>query len=103
LYDAGKSLSLSFDTKHYRKSGNNMERFFMQQSISINPALRDFSQLPSDALVRLPVVKGLLGISGATVWRMVKAGKLKTYKLTERTTTFSVRELRDLLADKKGV
>ena len=69
---------------------------------NIAPALRDFSQLPPDALVRLPAVKGLLGISGATVWQMVKAGQLKTYKITERTTTFQVRELRALLAAKAG-
>lgn len=70
---------------------------------SINPALRDFSQLPPEAQIRLPIVKSLLSVSSATVWRMVKAGKLKTYKLTERTTTFNVGELRALLAAKAGV
>jgi len=63
----------------------------------INPALRDADQLPNSAQIRLPTVKGLLGVSGATVWRMVKAGKLKTYKLTERTTTFNMGEIRALL------
>lgn len=67
---------------------------------TINPALRDADLLPNSAQIRLPVVKGLLGISGATVWRMVKAGKLKTYKLTERTTTFNMGEIRELLASK---
>ena len=71
----------------------------MQQT-SINPALRDFDQLPNSAFVRLPVVKALLSISSATVWRMVKAKQLKSYKLTERTTTFKVGELRALLAQK---
>lgn len=75
----------------------------MQQPTSIAPALRDFDQLPNNAQVRLPVVKGILSVSGATVWRMVRDGKLKTYKLTERTTTFNVGELRALLADKAGV
>lgn len=74
----------------------------MQPNV-INPALSNFSQLPNEAQVRLPVVKGILSVSGATVWRMVRAGKLKTYKLTERTTTFNVGELRALLADKAGV
>ena len=73
-----------------------------QKTISINPALINFSQLPNEAQVRLPVVKGMLSISGATVWRMVKAGKLKAYKLTERTTTFNVGELRALLNSKVG-
>ncbi|MBA3695235.1 MAG: transcriptional regulator [Methylotenera sp.] len=67
---------------------------------SINPALRDFDQLPNSQHVRLPVVKAILGISSATVWRMVKAKQLKTHKFTERTTTFNVGELRALLATK---
>ena len=71
-------------------------------SSNINPALRDFSQLPNEAQVRLPTVKGLLGISSATCWRMVKAKKLRAHKLTERTTTFNVGELRALLATKAG-
>lgn len=64
---------------------------------TINSALRNADLLPDSAQVRLPVVKGLFGVSGATVWRMVKAGKLKTYKLTERTTTFNMGEIRALL------
>lgn len=72
----------------------------MQQSTSINPALRDFDQAPNSQQVRLPVVKALLGVSSATIWRMVKAKQLKTHKLTERTTTFNVGELRALLAAK---
>jgi predicted DNA-binding transcriptional regulator AlpA len=70
--------------------------------VAINPALRDADQYPNSAQIRLPVVKGLLGISSATVWRMVKAGKLKTYKLTERTTTFNMGEIRALLNAEKA-
>jgi hypothetical protein len=70
---------------------------------SINPALRDFDLLPNSAQVRLPVTKGVLSVSSATVWRMVKAGKIKAYRITERTTTFNVGELRTLLAAKAGV
>ena len=69
-----------------------------QVASNILPALRDFDQLPNSQQVRLPVVKSLLGVSSATVWRMVKAGKLKVSHLTERTTTFNVGELRALLA-----
>ena len=67
---------------------------------SINPVLRDFDQLPDSAQVRLPVVQALFGVSSATVWRMVKSKQLKAHKLTERTTTFNVGELRALLASK---
>ena len=73
-----------------------------QQSTCINPALRDFDQLPNSQQVRLPIVKALLGVSSATIWRMVKANKLKPHKITERTTTFNVGELRALLATKAG-
>ena len=67
---------------------------------TINPTLRDFDQLPNSQQIRLPVVKALLGVSSATVWRMVKSKQLKAHKLTERTTTFNVGELRALLASK---
>lgn len=75
----------------------------MQKPTSINPALRDFHLLSDSVQVRLPVVKALLGVSGATVWRLVKSKKLSTYKLTERTTTFNVGELKKFLATKAGV
>ena len=67
---------------------------------TINTTLRDFDQLPNSQQIRLPVVKALLGVSSATVWRMVKSKQLKAHKLTERTTTFNVCELRALLASK---
>ena len=72
----------------------------MLSNNTIHPALRDFDQLPASQHIRLPVVKAILGVSSATVWRMVKAKQLKSYKLTERTTTFKVGELRALLAQK---
>ena len=62
--------------------------------------LSNFDKFPDSAQVRLPIVKVLFGISSATVWRMVKAGKLRSYKLTEGTTTFNVGELRLLLPHK---
>ena len=69
-------------------------------SSTINPALRDFDQLPNSQPVRLPVVKALLGVSSATVWLMVKAKQIKSHKITERTTSFNVGEIRALLASK---
>jgi predicted DNA-binding transcriptional regulator AlpA len=68
---------------------------------TINPALQQADFLPNIAMVRLPLVKGLLGVSSATIWRMVKAGKLRTYKLTARTTTFNMGEVRALLNSQK--
>jgi predicted DNA-binding transcriptional regulator AlpA len=70
---------------------------------AILDAVKHFDQLSPECQVRLPVVKALLSISGATVWRMVKAKKLTAHRLTERTTTFNVGELRRLLSAKIGV
>ena len=75
----------------------------MAQKVTINEALAisNFDNLPATSFVRLPVVRGLLGgVSAATVWRMVRIGTLKTHKLTPRTTTFNVGELRSLLSVK---
>lgn len=72
----------------------------LANSDQLPTALKNFSLLPNEAQVRLPVVKGILSVSSATVWRMVRAGKLKAYKITERTTTFNVGEIRSLLSVK---
>lgn len=70
----------------------------MQSLDTINPALRNFDSLPDSGYIRLPILRALLGVSSATVWRMVQAQKIKAYKLTARTTAFKVREVRALLA-----
>ena len=73
----------------------------MNQALNtINQVIRDFDQLPNSQQVRLPVTKAIFGVSSATIWRMVKNKQLKSYKLTERTTTFNVGEIRALLASK---
>jgi len=72
----------------------------MQQFSNINPALLDFDNLPNSQRALLPIVKALFDISSATVWRMVKAKQLNTYKFTERTTAFNVDELRARLSIK---
>lgn len=71
------------------------------QSVSKNhnfPSFVEFDKFPDSAQVRLPVVTALFGVSPATVWRMVKAKKLRSYKLTARTTTFNVGEIRKVLS-----
>ncbi|MEP6605180.1 MAG: AlpA family phage regulatory protein [Nitrosospira sp.] len=65
------------------------------QPKSIPQALVNFDLLPDSANVRLPVVMGLYGISAASVWRGVKAGRIpKPRKLSTRTTTWNVGQLR---------
>lgn len=66
---------------------------------TIPDALRLFDDLPDCAKVRLPVVKGLLSCSSATVWRMVASQKLPApQKISPGVTCWSVGELRRTLA-----
>ena len=78
----------------------------MQQSKSkltqaIPESLANFDQLPDSAYIRLPVMKGLYGVSAASIWRGVKNSTIpKPVKLTERTTAWSVKLVRAALAAK---
>lgn len=66
---------------------------------AIPDALKNFDSFPDSANVRQPVVQGLLGVSAATVWRMVKRGTLPApRKISERVTAWNVGELREALA-----
>jgi len=60
----------------------------------INPALRDIDSYADSVHIRPKVAKTILGVSIATFWRLVRSGKVKTHKLTERTTTVRVSDLR---------
>jgi predicted DNA-binding transcriptional regulator AlpA len=69
----------------------------------IPEALANFDQLPNSAYIRLPVMTGLFGVSAASIWRGVKNQSIpKPVKLTERTTAWSVRLVRQALAEKAG-
>jgi len=72
----------------------------MSYNKTLPEALKSFDSLPNTSFVRLPVVRELFGVSTATIWRLVAAGVLRTHKLTPRTTTFNVGELRDVLFSK---
>lgn len=64
-------------------------------------ALKNFDSLPDSSFVRQPVVKGLLGCSDATIWRMVSRGTLPPpKKLSERVTAWNVGGLRQALSQK---
>ena len=70
---------------------------------AIPDALANFDQLPDSAYIRLPVMTGLFGISPASVWRGVKNQSIPSpVKLTERTTAWNVRLVREALAAKAG-
>jgi len=68
---------------------------------AIPEALENFDKLPDSAYIRLPVMKGLFGVSAASIWRGCKNGTIpKPVKLTERTTAWSVKSVRALLTAK---
>lgn len=57
-----------------------------------------FDELPDTALIRLPVVRGLLGVSGATVWRWVGTGRLpKPRKMGVQAVGWQVADIRRFL------
>ena len=63
-------------------------------------ALQEFDSLPSSGFIRLPVVKGLLGVSSATIWRNVRIGKFpKPIKLSSRVSAWNVQAVRTALAE----
>jgi predicted DNA-binding transcriptional regulator AlpA len=67
-------------------------------------SLKNFDSLPDSAYIRLPVMIGLYGISAASIWRGVKNQTIpKPVKLTERTTAWSVRLVRESLEEKARV
>lgn len=68
---------------------------------AIPEALANFDKLPDSAYIRLPVMKGLYGVSAASIWRGVKNLTIpKPSKLTERTTAWNVGQVRAALASK---
>lgn len=72
-----------------------------ERTQAIPEALANFDKLPDSAYIRLPVMKGLYGVSAASIWRGVKNSTIpKPVKLTERTTAWSVKLVRAALAAK---
>lgn len=70
---------------------------------TINPIIANFSYISDDIHIRPKQTAQILGMSIATLWRLIKQGHIKTQKLTERTTTIRVGDLRAFMAAKAGV
>lgn len=73
-----------------------------QISKEINSTLTQVDNLPNSLHLRPKVCAQLMGVSIATFWRLVKSGEIKTHKLTERTTSVKLAELRAFI-ESKGV
>ena len=69
---------------------------------TINQAVQDFDNKPDGAMLRPKACAEILAISISTYWRLVKAGKIPTQKLTDRITTVRVSDLRAFMNDKEG-
>lgn len=78
-----------------------MQQLKSELTQAIPEALANFDKLPDSAYIRLPVMKGLYGVSAASIWRGVKNLTIpKPSKLTERTTAWNVGLVRAALAAK---
>jgi predicted DNA-binding transcriptional regulator AlpA len=66
--------------------------------LRLDESIRNFDALPDSAHVPVTTAGAVLGVSGATIWRMTKAGRLTARRIGERNTRFSVREIRALIA-----
>lgn len=75
----------------------------IQSNKSINPIIANIAQMSGDSFIRPKDCAEVIGVSIATLWRIIARSELRTYKLTERTTAIKVQDLRDFIAKKAGV
>lgn len=61
-----------------------------------------FDELSDGAIVRLPTVQSLFGVSAPTVWRWSKSGLLPSPVKFGGITGWRVSELRTILAYRRG-
>ena len=72
----------------------------MKQKIQ-KDVLQNFSYLPNESLVRLPILMALYGLSKASIYRFIKDGIIPApIKLTSRTSVWIVGDIRNNLRSK---
>lgn len=64
---------------------------------SINQSLANLDHLPDSAHIRPKTCAQALDVSLSTFWRLVKKRQILTHKLTERTTSVRVGDLRKFM------
>lgn len=74
-----------------------------KQPKPISQTLTHADSLPGSAGMRPKDAAQYLGISIASFWRLCSQGFLKPRKLTARTTTVTLDDLRAFIASKEGV
>lgn len=65
---------------------------------TVPQSVKNFSDMPDDALLRVPAVAMLLGCSVPTVWRLIRDGKLTAIKPSVRVTGIRAGAVRKLSA-----
>ena len=72
----------------------------MKQQIQ-KDILQNFSYLPDESLVRLPILMALYGLSKASIYRFIKDGIIPApIKLSSRTSVWNVGDIRKNLRSK---
>ena len=72
----------------------------MKQKIQ-KDILQNFSYLPDESLVRLPILMALYGLSKASIYRFIKDGIIPApIKLSSRTSVWNVGDIRKNLRSK---
>ena len=72
----------------------------MKQQIQ-KDILQNFSYLPDESLVRLPILMALYGLSKASIYRFIKDGIIPApIKLSARTSVWNVGDIRKNLRSK---
>ena len=62
-----------------------------------------FSEMPDEAIVRLPQVKAMTGLSRSTIYENVAAGRFpKQIKLTRHAVGWRLGDIRSLVRDPTG-
>ena len=75
----------------------------MKQKIQ-KDILQNFSYLPDESLVRLPILMALYGLSKASIYRFIKDGIIPApIKLSSRTSVWNVGDIRKNLRSKTNV
>lgn len=75
----------------------------IQSNKSINPIIANIDSMSGESFIRPKDCAKVIGISMATLWRIIARSELRTYKLSERVTAIKVQDLRDFIAKKAGV
>ena len=86
-------------TIHQSTAIQTIQKIVIQQSVF--DAMPDSGYVREAQLVRSPKRPGVpvpLPFSAATFWRLVRQGKFRPYKLSERVTAFNVGEIRAWMA-----